>query len=171
MIVMDSMAVIHLAKLTLLEKCCTYFDRVIIPRLVHREVLAGKKKGCSEVIVIENLIRNKKILVRRVLKKEYLKKANSFNIQHGEAEAVSLYWQEKADYLVTDDDNVRKKRVLLGLRLVGTPAIILTLFIARAIDEVKFKESLEALREIGWFSDAVIDKVLMEGEEWKKRLE
>lgn len=169
MIVLDSTAVIHLAKLTLLEKCCDYFNKAVIPQLVYCEVLAGKKKGCAEVAVVEDLIRNKKILVKRLSRKEYLKKAKDLNIQHGEAEAISLCWQEGIEFIATDDDNVRKKRVLLGLKIIGTPAIVLALFIKGIIDETKFKESLEMLREIGWFSEAVIDKILMEGEKWKRQ--
>ena len=170
MLVLDSMAVIHLAKLTLLEKCCDYFNKAILPRLVYCEVLAGKKKGCAEVTIVEDLIKNKKMLVKRISEKEYLKKANDLNIQHGEAEAVSLCWQEGIECIATDDDNVRKKRMLLGLRIIGTPAIVLVLFIKGVIDETKFKESLEMLREIGWFSEAIIDRILMEGEKWKKQL-
>ncbi len=35
-----------------------------------------------------------------------------------------LYWQESADFLATDDDNVREKRILLELDLIGAPVII-----------------------------------------------
>lgn len=48
-------------------------------------------------------------------------KANAFNIQRGEAEAVALYWQEEADLLATDDDNVRRKKDALRIKTIGTP--------------------------------------------------
>ncbi len=55
------------------------------------------------------------------------------------------------------------------LRVIGTPAIVLNLYREGVIGGVKFEESLAELRKIGWFSDVVIDKTLIEGLEWKKR--
>lgn len=162
MIVKDAMVVIHLAKLTLLAKSCEHFRSVVIPEAVHTEILAGRKKGYEDAIVVENLIETDKLKVKRVLDKAFLKKAEEFNVLGGEAEALALYWQEEADYLATDDDNVRKKAVLLSLRLIGTPAIILKLYKAKVIGKTKFVESTQGLRKIGWFSNTVIDKMLME---------
>jgi predicted nucleic acid-binding protein len=163
MIVKDSMVMIHLAKITLLEKSCEYFKNVVIPKLVYDEILLGKEKGYPDVNVIVDLVETKKIVVKQVKNKSLIKKAVEFNIQRGEAEAVALYWQEKADYLATDDDNVRKKSVLLNIKIIGTPAIILKLYKERLIKKEEFEESLAELKKIGWFSNAVIDKILMEG--------
>lgn len=162
MIVKDAMVVIHLAKLTLLAKSCEHFRSVVIPEAVHTEILAGRKKGYEDAIVVEDLIETDKLKVQRVLDKALLRKAEEFNVLGGEAEALALYWQEEADYLATDDDNVRKKAVLLGLKLIGTPAIILKLYKAKVIGKTKFVESTQGLRKIGWFSNTVIDKMLME---------
>jgi len=168
-VVKDSMVVIHLAKTTLLEKSCSYFKKVVISEMVCREILTGEEKSYPDVVIIKGLIKKGKIIVRKVKNKKLIRRVNEFNIQRGEAEAVALYWQEKADYLATDDDNVRKKSVLLNLRVIGTPAIVLNLYREGVIGGVKFEESLAELRKIGWFSDVVIDKTLMEGLEWKKR--
>lgn len=48
---------------------------------------------------------------------------------------------------------------------MGTPVIIWKLLENGGIDETKFRESLDLLREIGWFSNVVIDKVLERGVE------
>jgi predicted nucleic acid-binding protein len=162
MIIKDSMVVIHLAKITLLETSCERFKPVVVPEEVHREILQGKKKGYEDVKIIEELITAGKLGVKRVREKKLLKRAAEFNVQGGEGEALALYWQEKADYLASDDDNLRKKSTLLNLRLIGTPAIILKLYQEKRIDRAKLQESLQALRKIGWFSNAVIDKILME---------
>lgn len=98
-----------------------------------------------------------------------LLKAEEFNVKRGEAQAVALYWQENADYLATDDDNVRKRSMLLNIRVVGTPAIILKLYIEKLIEKNKLYESLAELRKIGWFSNSVIDKIFMEASKWDKR--
>lgn len=162
MIVKDATVVIHLAKTTLLETSCGYFKPVVIPEEVQREILEGKKKGYEDVEVVEELVQAGKLRVKHVRDKKLLKRAEEFNVQGGEGEALALYWQEKADYLASDDDNLRKKSLLLNLKLIGTPAIILRLYQEKRIDRDKLQASLQALRKIGWFSNAVIDKILME---------
>ena len=57
---------------------------------------------------------------------------------------------------------MRRKRVVLSITLVGTPAILVSLYQARVIEKAKFHESVAELRKIGWFSQAVIDRILME---------
>lgn len=85
-----------------------------------------------------------------------------FNIEEGEADSLALYWQERASYLASDDNNVRRKQVALDVRLVGTPTLLLTLYQGRVIDKEKLLQSLDELRRIGWFSPVVLDKILLE---------
>lgn len=162
MLVADTMVVIHLAKVTLLEASCGYFKSLVIPEAVYQEILAGRKKGYADAILVEELLKAKKCEVMRVREKKHLRRAEQFNVQRGEAEALALYWQEDADQLASDDDNLRKKSILLGIRLIGTPAIMLRLYREKVITQQKLAESLQALRKIGWFSSSVIDKILME---------
>ncbi len=162
MMINDAMVVIHLAKITLLEASCGYFKPALIPEAVRQEILAGKKKGYEDVAIIEELLKAGTLGVRRVKDQMLLKRAEAFNVQRGEAEAVALYWQERADYLASDDDNLRKRGTLLNVRLIGTPAIVLTLYREKLISKDKLIGSLQVLRKIGWFSNAVIDKTVME---------
>lgn len=160
--VKDSMVLIHLAKVSLLEKSCRYFGKIVIPKLVYEEVAKGIEKGYADATTIIEAVKRKLITVKKV-KNELVKKCNAFNIFGGEAEAVALYWQEKADVLATDDDNVRKKSLVIDVKVIGTPAILLKLMKNNRINKEKFEESISELRKIGWFSEAVLDKVLMEG--------
>ena len=162
MVVKDAMVIIHLAKITLLEKSCDYFKDVVIPELVYNEAVV-KGKEHPEAMMIKELAEKNKIKVKKINNKILINKANQYNIQRGEAESVSLYWQDEGDLLATDDDNVRKKGVVLNLNIIGTPAIIFKLYKDNIIDKKKFRESISQLRKIGWFSNAVLDKVLMEG--------
>ena len=161
-IIKDAMVLIHLAKLSILENSCDYFKRVLIPELVHQEIIEGEEKGFPDVQVILNIIKNKKIIIKQVNDGSLIKKANQFNVQRGEAEVIALYWQERANLIATDDDNVRKKKTLLNIEVIGTPAIILWLFREKMINENKAEQCISELRKIGWFSAAVLDKVLME---------
>lgn len=164
-IVKDSMVLIHLSKSTLLEKSCELFGEVFVPRLVYDEVVVeGRKKSYEDSEIVDEAVESGLISVEKVEEEELIDRANKFNIQSGEAEALALYWQEEADFLVTDDDNVRSKREILELSLIGTPVILLKLYTEGFIGKKKFKESSEALRDIGWFSNFVIDKVLERGE-------
>ena len=161
-VIKDAMVLIHLAKLSVLEKSCDYFEKVLIPELVHREIIQGEEKGFSDAQIALNLIKNKKIAIKKINDESLIKKANQFNIQRGEAEAVALYWQEKADILSTDDDNVRNKKILLDINIIGTPVIILKLFKEKIIDGNKAEQCISELRKIGWFSSAILDKISME---------
>lgn len=160
-VIKDSMILIHLAKLSVLEKSCNYFDKIMIPELVYDEVVKGKNKFSDSMITF-NLIERKKIIVEKIKDKTLIKKANDFNIQGGEAESVALYWEKNADFLATDDDNVRKKRMTFELKLIGSPAIIIKLYREQIINKSKFEDCIFELKKIGWFSNAVIDTMMME---------
>lgn len=165
--VKDSMILINLAKITVLEKSCDYFKKVMIPELVFSEtVIAGKEKGLNDALIIESLIKNKKIEVKKVKDKNLIKMANEFNIYGGEAESLALYKQEKADLLISDDYNLIKKKEIINAKIIGSLAVILKLKEMKKIDKTKFVNSIDKMREIGWFSNAVLDKVLMEGEKY-----
>lgn len=158
-IIKDSMVLIHLAKATLLELSCDYFGNVFIPKKVKEEVIV---QDFPDSKIIESLINSRKINVKNVNNKSLIKKANEFNIQGGEAEALALYWELKADIIATDDDNVRKKQEILKLNLIGTPTILLKLYKEKRIDKIKIQESIKKIREIGWFANTVWDKIILE---------
>ncbi len=162
MIIKDSMVLIHLAKITLLEKSCEYFKKIVIGEEVYKEILEGKEKGYPDVEIIEKAIKNMGIDVKKVKDIKLLEKAKNYNLQGGEMESVALYWQEKADYLASDDDNVRKKAAVLNIKLIGTPSIILNLYKYKIIGRDKFVSGVLELKKIGWFNNSVIDKLILE---------
>lgn len=159
-VVKDSMVIIHLAKLSILEKSCKYFKKVIIPEQVQMEIMKGKDH--PETAIIEELIKNNKITIKKIGDKNLIKKINEFNIQGGEAEVIALYWQEKANIIATDDDNVRKKKIIFGIKVLGTPAIIVRLYKRGLIDKSKMEQCVFELKKIGWFTNTVLDKIQME---------
>ncbi len=158
MIIKDSMVIIHLAKMTLLETSCRYFGKVFIPFGVKREVL----NRYADSHIIEELISKDKIVVKNVKNIKFVKRAYEFDIQDAEAEAVALYWELNADFIATDDNNIRKKAEILKINLIGTPAIILKLYKEKRIDKLKLQEAIKKLKAIGWFSNSVWDKIQME---------
>jgi predicted nucleic acid-binding protein len=161
LLIKDTMVLIHLAKTTTLEESCNYFQEVIIPEKVKQEVI---KEEHPETTIIKELISNNKIKVKTINNKDYYKRANELNIFRGEAEVVALAWEMSADAIATDDDNVRKKREIIKLRIIGTPAILLTLFQKKKIDKEKLQKAIRKMKEIGWFSSTIWDKIQIEVE-------
>lgn len=161
LIIKDAMVLIHLAKGTILETACTHFGTVFIPPTVEKEVL---NQDYADSFIISELIQRAVIQVKLVKDKSLIQKANQFNIQRGEAEAVALYWENQANLLATDDDNVRKKQQILQLKIIGTPAILLHLFTMGKIDFHKLKEAIKMIKETAWFSNTIWDKIMMEAE-------
>lgn len=155
------MVLIHLAKITTLEESCDYFHNVIIPEKVKLEVI---KEEFPETIIIKELIIKNKIQVKSIENKNHLKKAYNLNIFRGEAEVVALAWELNAEAIATDDDNVRKKREIINLEIIGTPAILLTLFEQKKITKEKLYLAIRKMKEIGWFSSTIWDKMKMEVE-------
>ncbi|MEM3126499.1 MAG: hypothetical protein QW331_00310 [Candidatus Woesearchaeota archaeon] len=163
MMIKDSMVLIHLAHSSVLHDSCGFFGKVLIPLSVEEEVVQkGKEKNYADAFVVEQAIKEGKIIVKEIKNKDLVKKVDEFNIFGGEAESVALYWQEKADLLATDDDNVRKKKDILLLNLIGTPAILLTLYKNKRISKEKMNIAIKRLREYGWFSSTVLDKLMLE---------
>jgi predicted nucleic acid-binding protein len=163
LVVKDAMVLIHLAKTSLLDAAVDYFQQVSIPSGVHEEtVVAGKKHDYPDAEVIAELIDTGRIEVASDIESSLVERANRYNIQGGEAEAVALYWQRDAELLATDDDNVRRKRTVLELDLIGTPAILLELYETARIDASKATATIDEFRSIGWFSTALLDTVELE---------
>lgn len=152
----DSMVLIHLAETGLLENCCDWFGKVAITPLVLSEIEAGREGSQEQVAYIETCLNRCKITMKKV-KPEFIRKANQFNLQKGEAESVGLYWQENADWLACDDDAVRKKKALLKLNVIGTPAILIRLFRGKQITREEFTRAVTHLRTRGWFSSTIFD--------------
>jgi len=153
------MIIIHLAKASVLEDSCDYFKTVAIPQKVRDEVIKG---DYAEIEKIKRLINNKKIIVKSITNKALINKANEFNIQRGEAEAVALYWEMKADLLATDDSNVRKKKEILDINVIGTPSILLDLLLQGKIEKSRLERAIKLLKKSAWFSNTVWDKIQME---------
>ena len=82
-----------------------------------------------------------------------------FGLHLGEAEAVALYFQEKAQFLATDDDTCRKNRIILGINIIGSPAIVLMLFRKALITRKKAMDCVLALESIGWFDTEVMQEM------------
>ncbi|MDD5616845.1 MAG: hypothetical protein PHH85_11675 [Candidatus Methanoperedens sp.] len=156
----DSMILIHLVKLAVLEESCRHFGNVLIPEKVYEEaVLAGTEKGYPDALIIEQEIKGNLIKIKKVLDKKKVDNLRLFGLHQGEAEAVALYFQENAQFLATDDDTCRRNRIMLGINIVGSPAIIIMLFRKGRISREKAIDCVSVLETIGWFDENVMHEM------------
>jgi len=159
-VVKDSMILIHLAKMQILADSCQYFGNVLIPTKVYEEtVINGKRKGHPDALIVEQTINNNLIKIKRVKNKDKVDNLRLFGLHLGEAKAVALYFQEKAEFLATDDDTCRKNRIILGINIIGSPAIVIILFRKALITRKKALDCVSALETIGWFDTEVIHEM------------
>ncbi len=160
LIIKDSMILIHLAKMAIIADSCRHFGTVMIPEKVFEEaVVKGKENGHPDALVIEQTIKKDLIKVKKVMDKTKLDNLILFGLHLGEAEAVALYFQECAKFLGTDDDTCRRNRILLGINIIGSPAIVITLFRKGSISLKKVLDCISTLEMIGWFDIEVINEM------------
>ena len=123
--VSDTGPILHLAEIDFSNAFDT-FSKVIIPDEVSSE-LKRNKVGIPKNIKIAQL------------KKEFKDKVkvltNQYNLDSGEAEAISLIMQEKSDYLLTDDLEARQVAKEFNIDVHGTAGIILRAFRDKIIDK------------------------------------
>jgi predicted nucleic acid-binding protein len=118
-IVSDASPIIALAicgNLDLLDKL---FDQVCIPRAVFNELTVPNKPKAREITEWAG---------QRVVpvKDTATVSALSLNLDPGESEALSLYWEIAADFLLIDEKRGRTIAIRNGIKTVGTVGILLS---------------------------------------------
>jgi predicted nucleic acid-binding protein len=139
------------------------FGQVIIPNLVHHEVVErGVETNRPDAYIVQKLEKEGYIQVAGVTDATLMDEVKKYGLQGGELEAVTLYIQEKANWIASNDDKVRRLRLILNLELVSSPEIVFMLAKNGFITKDKAVECLRELKKIGWFSNNVIDIILLE---------
>ncbi len=132
----------------------------MIPTKVYEEtVVRGKEKGHPDALIIEQAITDELLKIKKIRNKKKVNDLKIFGLHLGEAEAVALYFQEKAQFLATDDDTCRRNRIILGINIIGSPAIVLTLLRNGTINRRKALDCVLALETIGWFDTEVLNEM------------
>ena len=129
-IVSDASPIIALAvcnKLDLLDKL---FDRVCIPQAVFNELAIPDKPKADDIIewAQDKVIPAMNTTVITAL---------SMNLDLGESEAMSLYWETSADFLLIDEKRGRIIALRNGIKTIGTVGIFLSAKQRGLITQVK----------------------------------
>lgn len=108
------------------------FGTIVIPQAVYREILALEKFGFStQVIQMENWI------LKLEPKDQLLVQRLSEDLDSGEAEAIALALEIKADLLIIDENKGRAVAKKHGLKSTGVIGILLRAKERGLIEEVK----------------------------------
>ena len=153
-VVSNSSPLIHLAKIKKLDLLKEIFGKIFIPKAVYDECVVESFKEANEIKKSEWIIVKK-------IKNEDLKKALSIYLDDGEAEAITLAIEEKADLILLDDYDAREVARKYGLNITVVIGILLKAKYMKKIRRVK--PYLENLRETGfWMNDDLFLKILKE---------
>lgn len=156
MVVFDSSTLILLAKTDLLELFVLNFrGKVLIPPKVRTESCTETRE---ETPLIVKLIKDKKIEVLEAKNSRQIKKLmDDFNIDAGEAEALTLAIQEGAGIVATDDRNAIRACKILKLDFVTAIAVLIRAAEKNLIDKDEAGVKLQKLESIGRYNRTIID--------------
>ena len=141
--------IIHLSEINLI-KVLDIFYKIMIPKEVEKE-LRNNKIAVPRKIKIQELLPDFKDRVKILTNQE--------NLDLGEAFAIVLAMQEKADYFLTDDLDARNIAIKYNLQVHGTVGIILRAFREKIIDK---KTAIEKVNELHAKSSLFITKDLVD---------
>ncbi len=156
LVVADASSLILLAKISLLEA----FGRrvsLLAPRRVLAEASAKRlwpaHPDAAEIArcAQEGLIQGVAVKSRRKL---------PLALGGGEAAAIRLVLERRADLLLSDDGRALRACRLLGIAFTTSPRVIVDLCLRRAISQERARRALEQLAVVGRYSRDVIAAAL-----------
>jgi predicted nucleic acid-binding protein len=156
MIVFDTSTLILLTRAGLLDAFLDdYRGKVLIPREVEAES-CGRKKSLDALLIAER-IREHRIGVAKVANTRLCEQImRDFNICGGEAEAIALAIEKKANLVATDDRNAIRACKLLKISFTSAIAILTRMAERKIIDTDRINAALDTLIKYGRYSDGII---------------
>lgn len=155
MIVSNTSTLVLLAKINMLEKFLDVSPKIVIPVQVREEYSFEKDSYYAKLI--EKMIENKKIIVKKVDEKILSNILDSFSLDIGEAAAYCLYKKGSYKAILTDDRELIKLCKLEKIPFLCTLAILVNLYEKDVINKKDLNEKLEKLNSIGRYSKEIFD--------------
>jgi len=122
-VVSNASPLIYAAKIGFLEVMVKLYEKILIPSAVYNEAVEkGVEKKAADALVIEEAIREGQIQVVELderARAEIQILAKMHNISIGEAEAIALAKQVKAQLLIIDERSGTLAARVWGLKTVG----------------------------------------------------
>ncbi len=157
----DASTLILLQKIDLLDKLVKNFKIIISEGIYEEAVLKGKARKFSDSYQIENKINENLIKIVKIKgKNKAHEMINEFGIGEGEAEAIVLFLQEKADILATDDHRSINVCKVYKIPFMTALTFVLDSCKRKILRKNEAKEMVENLGVYGRYKDELIDKTL-----------
>ncbi len=156
MVVFDASTLILLARIDVLDLFLSNIGgKAVVPERVSVEATAA---GKEESQAIGRRIEDKTITVSKVKNAAQVKKLmEDFNIDAGEAEALTLAMEKKAGVVATDDRNAIRACKLLKLEFITAIAVLIRAVEKGLLDRDEGMVKLRKLQTIGRYSRAIIE--------------
>lgn len=160
-IAMDACSAILLSKAGLTE-IFSMQHRIVITSQTYKEIIKGKEKKADDALIIEKLCNDGAIKKNEAGDKELFKKIKrDFGFGDGEASTIAFAVENKSAIL-TDNKQARKASKIYGLKLIGSPEAVVSLYKAGKISRDKALSALKKIKEFGWFGEYIIEKSMEE---------
>lgn len=153
-VVSNSTILIGLVKIGKLDLLPKLFSKIYIPEEIYRELVEkGKRKSGSD------RIKKAKWIEAMPVKDKTQVNLLMFSLEKGEAEALCLAKELKADLILLDEGKARKSAVLAGFGIMGTVGLLLLAKDLGLIKEIKFFLD-ELQRKKFWISERIVLEAL-----------
>jgi predicted nucleic acid-binding protein len=116
LIICDSSPLVALSLCNELRLLDALFNEVIIPEKVYNEINKPGKPEAGKIAVWSQ---------GKVRRAENQQQAMNLSLDAGESEAIALYWEKSADFLLIDEQKGRKIAIQRGIKIIGTVGILL----------------------------------------------
>lgn len=158
---MDACSAILLSKASSID-IFTKKHNIVITTLAYDEIIKGKEKKFDDALLIEKLFNERAFRKVEIKNKKLFRKFQyDFGLGDGESSTIVFAIENKIAVL-TDNKQARKASKIYGLKLIGSPEIVVSLFKAKAVNKDKAFYALEKLRKAGWFQDYIIEMAMEE---------
>ena len=153
MIIGDSSALVALATMDRLDLLEKIFGKIYVPQAVYDEVTISYK---AQSVKLKEFLADKIVSVELDISK--------MGLGQGELEAIVLYKNMDADFLLIDDRRAKKFAKLNGVNVIGSLGVMILAKDGGFVNSIR--EDLEKLTESSLFiSQDLVDRILIEAGE------
>lgn len=148
MIIGDSSALVALSIMNRLDLLEIIFEKIYVPQAVYDEVTISFK---PQSVALKNFLADKVISIELNI--------SQVGLGQGELEAIALYKDMNAKFLLIDDRRAKKFAKLNDVNVIGSLGIMV---LAKELGKIKsIREDLEKLKNSDIFiSESLIERVL-----------
>lgn len=150
-VAVDSTVLIFLGKLRRLNDLRDRYDRVVIPPVVHEEVVErGNAIGAADAALVEEAVDTGWVEVVDVDTDPAVER---FDLEAGETAVLSLALASDHEVVLADEESVREVARLLGIAPRGTLSFLFAALRTGDLGFDGFVSELESLLEAGFYLD------------------